>query len=63
MKIFLLLTFFLLSLCIESDFEIRYAEWDENEIIKSFKNTAIEVQASFGKNMETFELILLKLKQ
>ena len=58
MNIFLLSSFFLLSLFIESDFEIQYAKWDENKIIESFKNTAIEVEASFGENMETFKLIL-----
>ena len=58
MKIFLLSSFFLLCLCIESDFEIQYAKWDENKIIESFKNTAIEVEASFGENTDTFKLIL-----
>ena len=58
MKIFLLSSFFILSLCIESDFEIIYSKWDENNIIGSLRDTAIEVEASFGENMDTYKLIL-----
>ena len=58
MKIFLLSSFFILSLCIASAFEIIYSKWDENNIIGSLRDTAIEVEASFGENMDTYKLIL-----
>ena len=58
MKIFLLSSFFLLSLCLESDFEIQYDNLYENNIIEALKNIIIEVEASFGENMDTYKLIL-----
>ena len=58
MKIFLLSSFFFLSLCLESDFEIQYDNLYENNIIESLKNIIIEVEASFGENMDTYKLIL-----
>ena len=58
MKFLLLLSLFFISFCIEADFELKYNNWDDEKIINSLKNTYIEVEASFGLNMDKFKLEL-----
>lgn len=58
MKILLLLSLFLLSLGMESNFEIQHAKWDDNKIMESLRRIGIEVEASFGENLDTYKLIL-----
>ena len=58
MKILLLLSLFLLSLGMESNFEIQHSNWDDNKIMESLRRIGIEVEASFGENLDTYKLIL-----
>ena len=55
---FLFSSFLILSLCMESDFEILYSNWNESKIVSSLRKTFVKVDASFGSNMEKFELAL-----
>lgn len=63
MKFLLLLSLFFISFCIESDFEIKYDNWDNEKIMNSLRYTYIEVDASFGSNMDKFKLELDTLTQ
>ena len=54
----LLSSLFFLFLCLEADFELKYKNWDEKNIIESLRKTYLEVEASFGSNMDNFTLIL-----
>ena len=45
-------------LLFESDFEVQYFNWDEKNIMASLDNTYIEVEASFGLEMDKFKLAL-----
>lgn len=63
MKFLLLFSLFFISFCIESDFEIKYDNWDNEKIMNSLRYTYIEVDASFGSNMDKFKLELDTLTQ
>ena len=43
---------------LESPFNLKFLNQDENKTIDSFKNIYIDIEASFGSNKETFNLAL-----
>ena len=57
-KFFLFTSLFFLTLCMESNFDIQFSNWNESRIISSLKKTYVEVEASFGSHMDKFKLAL-----
>ena len=55
---FILSSFFFVSLCLQSDFQIYYDNYDEDDIISSLRKTYIEIESSFGSNMDKFKPVL-----
>ena len=55
---FILSSFFFASLCLQSDFQIYYDNYDEDDIISSLRKTYIEIESSFGSNMDKFKPVL-----
>ena len=55
-----IILFSILESCLlfESDFEVQYFKWDETNVMASLYDTYIEVEASFGSEMDKFKLAL-----
>ena len=57
---YLFSSFFILLFCYESDFELQYSNYNENNIISSFRNIFLEIDVSFGpgSNSNKYKLTL-----